>query len=508
MKNNLFRHLSKEEADFKICKEYRNFLPPHNEQEFKVLEERIINDRCIRDPLVTFQGKLLDGHARYEIAKKHNLMYPVMELKVDYESEALIWLYENHAGRRNLSKFLNVEMLLKLKPYYENLGKKNKGRKKDDCSEIEQNFKPVNTLKEISKLANCGRTSVYKVEKILKKGKPDLLQQCRRGEKSINQGYNEIRIKQSTGKKKKLRPYTNPAEGKYINQIINADCLQTLKDMHFHGIDNIALLVTSIPYSVGMNYGVSEDNVDNISYQQTLDYIQQALYYAQLCGREGMKICINCADTKNPDYKNSKGDYYRNIIKDLSNKIDELNEKYDDCNLYYLGKIHWFKDHTNASPYLGSYALPSSPVLRVDTEDILVFCKGQSKIEKEEICDEELRREIEENKVTYEIQSKEYVEFTRCGWMIPAVSSKDHPCPFNAEIPRRLIKMFTFPNDIIIDPFCGIGTSCRVASDLKRRYIGIDTNPEYCNIAKEKIEESLKESDSDEIDNDNVIVAA
>jgi DNA modification methylase len=73
-------------------------------------------------------------------------------------------------------------------------------------------------------------------------------------------------------------------------------------------------------------------------------------------------------------------------------------------------------------------------------------------------------------------------------WRVPPTSHSGHPCAFPLELPVRLIKSFTDPGAIILDPYCGSGTTCVAAKKLGRKYIGIDRSEEYCQIARDRLE--------------------
>ncbi|GAG28559.1 unnamed protein product, partial [marine sediment metagenome] len=91
----------------------------------------------------------------------------------------------------------------------------------------------------------------------------------------------------------------------------------------------------------------------------------------------------------------------------------------------------------------------------------------------------------------YVITQDEYYQYTLQTWQIGPIGDHKyrHPARFPSELPHRLIKLFTYPQDIVIDCFCGSGTSCVEAKILKRNYIGIDLNPAYCQMSKDRIAE-------------------
>jgi site-specific DNA-methyltransferase (adenine-specific) len=115
-------------------------------------------------------------------------------------------------------------------------------------------------------------------------------------------------------------------------------------------------------------------------------------------------------------------------------------------------------------------------VLRDIHEYILVFSKDS------------FRRDRHGRENT--IQPDEFLEWTKSVWTFPAVSAKKvgHPAPFPEELPHRLIQLFTFKGDVVLDPFAGSGTTCLAAARTGRRYVGYEVNPEYVRLAEGRIE--------------------
>jgi DNA modification methylase len=116
--------------------------------------------------------------------------------------------------------------------------------------------------------------------------------------------------------------------------------------------------------------------------------------------------------------------------------------------------------------------------LRDVHEYILVFSKDTFK----------RRHKAKQNTISRE----DFLEWTKSVWTFPAVSAKKigHPAPFPEELPHRLIQMYTFKGDIVLDPFAGSGTTCLVAYQDDRHYIGYEINPDYIHLAKRRIQES------------------
>jgi site-specific DNA-methyltransferase (adenine-specific) len=121
-------------------------------------------------------------------------------------------------------------------------------------------------------------------------------------------------------------------------------------------------------------------------------------------------------------------------------------------------------------------------VLRDVHEYILVFSKGA------------FRRDGEGKEST--ISREQFLEWTKSVWTFPAVSAKKigHPAPFPLELPQRLIQLFAFKGDVVLDPFVGSGTTCLAAQAAGRSFIGYDTNPDYVALAQRRLADASSQS--------------
>jgi site-specific DNA-methyltransferase (adenine-specific) len=142
------------------------------------------------------------------------------------------------------------------------------------------------------------------------------------------------------------------------------------------------------------------------------------------------------------------------------------------------GEIIWNKA-SSASPSTawGSWLSAANPVLRDIHEYILVFSKESFS----------RKRGHKESTITKE----DFLEWTKSVWTFPAVSARmiGHPAPFPEELPHRLIQLYTFNGDVVLDPFCGSGTACLAALKDSRHYIGYDIEPAYVKLANQRIKE-------------------
>ena len=190
----------------KIRKDFKELIPPLSPEEFEQLEKNILEEG-IRDPLVVWNGVLVDGHNRYEIAKKHGLDYETVERDFCSEDEAKAWIIQNQLGRRNLSKYDRSVMALRLK---ETIAEKAKERMFDPM----QNFAQGTTRGEIANIAGVSHETIRKVEKIEEKATPRTKQLLREGKLSINQAYNSVHPKAEDPVKKAKKEHEQFQEAK------------------------------------------------------------------------------------------------------------------------------------------------------------------------------------------------------------------------------------------------------------------------------------------------------
>jgi len=161
-------------------------------------------------------------------------------------------------------------------------------------------------------------------------------------------------------------------------------------------------------------------------------------------------------------------DEYRNFLKRV----------FSEC-FRVLVDIIWDKGNSGVSTAWGSWKSASNPVLRDVHEYILVFQKGSFKRE---------RKNKEDT-----ISKEEFLEFTKSIWSFKPESAKKvgHPAPFPIELPKRCIQLYSFKKDVVLDPFCGSGTTCLASKQLGRYYIGYDIKEEYCKIAQKRLSEAI-----------------
>lgn len=248
----------------------------------------------------------------------------------------------------------------------------------------------------------------------------------------------------------------NDLPADYCNRLYlkSSEAMTELPDRSVH------LMVTSPPYNASKEY---DQDLTLDEYLQLLERVFAETWRVLV---PGGRICINIANLGRKPYLPLHA-YLVSMLQNLG--------------FLMRGEIIWNKS-ASASPSTawGSWLSAANPVLRDVHEYILVFSK------------QSFSRKRGERENT--IQRDNFLEWTKSVWTFPAVSARKigHPAPFPLELPHRLIQLFSFKNDIILDPFCGSGTTCIAALQAGRRYIGYDLEAGYIQLAQQRLDEAAR----------------
>ncbi len=229
------------------------------------------------------------------------------------------------------------------------------------------------------------------------------------------------------------------------------------RDMHHLPSNSVHLMITSPPYNVGKEY---DADLTLAEYKDLLADVMNEVYRVLV---EGGRACINIANVGRTPY----------IPLHLY-----LTEIAHACGFYMRGEIIWDKGASaGTSCAWGSWQSSSNPVLRDVHEYILVFCKGTFK-----------RHPVRENSIGRD----EFLESTKSIWRFPAARARkaNHPAPFPVELPLRLIHLYSFVGDIVLDPFMGSGTTAEAAVQANRHYVGYEINEEYVHTANNRLQKA------------------
>jgi DNA modification methylase len=304
------------------------------------------------------------------------------------------------------------------------------------------------------------------VEKIEKIGSYGI-----KGKKRIFVGYNkERKVQNRCDKEKKRGIYfyaqdnafntkNNEVPEKFVNKIICGDSEKVLKELPENSID---LVFTSPPYNFGLDYNTAEDG---FGWKRYFDKLFSIFDECIRVLKYGGRIIVNIQP----------------LFSDYIPSHHVVSKFFMDRKLIWKGEIIWEKNNYNCKyTAWGSWKSPSNPYLKYTWEFLEIFAKGTLKKEgKREFAD---------------ISADEFKKWVVSKWSIaPERNMKKyaHPAMFPEELVARVLKLFSFKNDIILDPFNGVGSTTAVARKLDRKYLGIDVSEEYCKTAKDRIKETL-----------------
>ena len=236
--------------------------------------------------------------------------------------------------------------------------------------------------------------------------------------------------------------------------------------------NSVALVVTSPPYFAGKQY---EEELEREGIPTTyLEYLDMLRAVFAECARKlepGGRIAVNVANLGRKPYRSLSAD----VIHILQ----------DDLNLLLRGEVIWRKGEGAAGNCAwGSFRNAANPVVRDITERVIIASKGRFDRAKS-------RPERESSGLPSEstIDADEFMAATLDVWDIPPESARrvSHPAPFPVELPERLIRLYTYAGDLVLDPFMGSGSTLVAAARLGRRIVGYDLDPTYVDIARLRV---------------------
>jgi len=236
--------------------------------------------------------------------------------------------------------------------------------------------------------------------------------------------------------------------------------------------NSIALVVTSPPYFAGKEYETAlGEGGTPATYLEYLGLLREVFAECVRKLEPGGRIAVNVANLGRRPYRSLSAD----VIGILQ----------DDLGLLLRGEIIWVKQRgASGSCAWGSFRSPANPVLRDTTERVVVASKGR--FDRAVSPKERARRGLpSEASMTRD----DFMENTLDVWEIPPESATrvGHPAPFPVELPARLIHLYTYRGDVVLDPFIGSGTTAVAALRTGRHYVGYDTDPSYIQLAEQRV---------------------
>ncbi|MCK4278810.1 MAG: site-specific DNA-methyltransferase [Desulfurellaceae bacterium] len=266
-------------------------------------------------------------------------------------------------------------------------------------------------------------------------------------------------------KEQKLEYVENPIPSHLLDKIF----CKTSENMEELPDNSVHLMVTSPPYNVGKEYD------EDFTLEDYLKFLKEVWREVHRVLVPGGRVCINIANLGRKPYI----PLHAFIVRDML-----------DLGFLMRGEVIWNKASSSSpSTAWGSWLSAANPTLRDIHEYILVFSKGT--FSRKPVCRDERGTGRNSNKRKNTISKEEFLEFTKSVWTFPAESARKigHPAPFPVELPYRLIQLYTYEEEVILDPFIGSGQAAIAAIKTNRRYVGYDIDEGYVKLAERRIKE-------------------
>ena len=250
--------------------------------------------------------------------------------------------------------------------------------------------------------------------------------------------------------------------------IINGDC----RKMAELGDKSIHLIVTSPPYWQLKDYGSDNQIGFNDSYEQYINHLNLVWKECHRVLHDGCRLCVNIGD------QFARSVYYgRYKVIPIHSEIIRFCES---VGFDFMGQIIWQKattmNTTGGGAVMGSFPYPRNGIVKLDFEYILLFKKQG-----------DAPKPTKEQKEQSAMTNEEWNTYFNGHWYFNGVKQDKHLAMFPEELPKRLIRMFSFPGEIVLDPFMGSGTTAAVARALGRNSVGYEINPDFIPLIKSRI---------------------
>lgn len=254
------------------------------------------------------------------------------------------------------------------------------------------------------------------------------------------------------------------------HKIINGDS----RNMCELSDESVHLIITSPPYWQLKDYGTNNQTGFYDDYETYINHLNLTWKECFRVLHKGCRLCINIGD------QFARSVYYgRYKIIPIHSEIIKFCEI---LGFDYMGSIIWQKvitmNTTGGASIMGSFPYPRNGIVKLDYEKILLFKKQG-----------DAPKPTPEQKAEAKMTNEEWNTYFSGHWNFPGAKQDKHLAMFPEELPNRLIKMFSFPNEIVLDPFLGSGTTSLVAKKLNRNSVGYEINPDFIPIIKNKIDE-------------------
>jgi site-specific DNA-methyltransferase (adenine-specific) len=279
----------------------------------------------------------------------------------------------------------------------------------------------------------------------------------------------------------------------YVGKVINGDCIEVMAKMPESSVD---LIVTSPPYGVGIAYDTFNDDIEFEQYKLfSASWLREAYRVLKDDGRIALNI----------PYEINRQDKGGRILM-----VSELWQVMKSIGYKFYGIVDLEEDspHRSKTTAWGSWMSPSAPYIYNPKECVLLAYKKThiKKIKGEpewvgEVMDIEQEDGTTKKKTVYQDEhKKEFMELVYGQWDYFADTKQMTKATFSMDIPMKAIRILTYRNDIVLDPFTGSGTSVCAAEIGGRRWIGIELSENYSKVARERVQHFIDKKKQTKLD--------
>ena len=413
-----------------IKEEFKNLIPALSVEEYAQLEANILEEG-IREPIITWNGFIIDGHNRFSIAQRFDLEYKTTSKYFSSEESVKEWMILNQFGRRNLSNYQRSVLALELEEVFSKKAKEKERIRKTRSQKSDESLEKVSTKKELSKVASVSHDTISKVKKIQEKAPEEVKAKLATGEVSINAAYKEIKKEEKKQNfiNKKIE-FEKPIININTNQkIIEGDSRQVLKTLDKKSFD---LLLSDPPYGMDFKSGWNiKDKIQNDKIEDTVKLFEEVL-------KESVPLL--------------KDDAHFYLFGNINymNEIKPIIEKY----LTLKNVLIWDRQIIGMGD-LKTYG---------NSYDVVYF--GYNKKWKD----------------LNGTRDRDILNFQRVD-----PSKNIHPTEKPLDMLQYLIKKSSKENDNILEPFAGGGSTLLACKNTNRKATGIEIENKYVKLIKERI---------------------
>ena len=278
----------------------------------------------------------------------------------------------------------------------------------------------------------------------------------------------------------------------FTKKILNGDCIEVLKTLPEGSVD---LVLTSPPYGVNIAYDVHNDDMTPEEY---LNFTKEWMTEAYRVLKDDGRIALNIPYEINRQDKGGRVF----LVSEVWQTMKQIGYKF-----FGIVDLEEESPHRSRTTAWGSWMSPSSPYIYNPKECVILAykkehikkIKGQPQWTNEWIDVEDENGVIKQKKVYTEDQKREFIDLVFGQWNYFADTKSMTKATFSMDIPTKAIKILTYKNDVVLDPFAGSGTSLVAAEVLDRRWIGIELSPNYTEVARKRVQGFVDEKKQQKI---------